>query len=175
MSMPIARVNELDCEEFVQIFGNAVEHCSICAAAVWRHSPFNDVYQIYNKTAEFLDQLPISGKEAVLRLHPDLAGKLAISGRLTNESSREQTLSGMLALSETEKEMLERLNTSYKSKFKFPFVICVRENKKKAIFDGIRARLANTPEEETLVGLEEVKKICRLRLLDIVDPGCPKL
>lgn len=60
----------------------------------------------------------------------------------------------------------------YKEKFQFPFVICARENRVPAILVGIEERLKNTRESELLTSIEEVKKICRLRICDLVwrDP-----
>lgn len=55
----------------------------------------------------------------------------------------------------------------YKAKFKFPFVICARENKVDAILKGLNVRLNNSREEELIIGVNEVKKICKLRIEDI--------
>jgi 2-oxo-4-hydroxy-4-carboxy-5-ureidoimidazoline decarboxylase len=64
---------------------------------------------------------------------------------------------------------MNHLNQQYKQKFGFPFVICARENKKEAILSGLERRLNNSKETEAITGVEEVKKICRLRILGIVD------
>jgi 2-oxo-4-hydroxy-4-carboxy--5-ureidoimidazoline (OHCU) decarboxylase len=56
----------------------------------------------------------------------------------------------------------------YRGKFGFPFVICARQNKKEAILKGIVERLEHSAAEELNIGIEEVKKICLLRLLSIV-------
>jgi 2-oxo-4-hydroxy-4-carboxy-5-ureidoimidazoline decarboxylase len=64
---------------------------------------------------------------------------------------------------------MNHLNQQYKQKFGFPFVICARENKKEAILSGLERRQNNSKETEAITGVEEVKKICRLRILDIVD------
>lgn len=110
-----------------------------------------------------------SGKAGVLRLYPDLAGKLAQSGTLTSESTKEHASAGLDKMTELEKEKMADLNTKYKTMFGFPFVICARENKKEAILAGLEARLKNTAEIEANTGAGEVKKICNLRLKDLVD------
>ena len=56
----------------------------------------------------------------------------------------------------------------YKEKFGFPFVICARQNKKEAILQGIAARLNNDKTQEIETGVAEVKKICWLRLNNII-------
>jgi 2-oxo-4-hydroxy-4-carboxy-5-ureidoimidazoline decarboxylase len=69
----------------------------------------------------------IPGKEGILRLHPDLAGRLAASGNLTAESTKEQSSAGLQNLTEQERQKMNHLNQQYKQKFGFPFVICARE------------------------------------------------
>ena len=105
-----------------------------------------------------------------MRCHPDLAGKLAAAGQLTAESTNEQTRAGLLDLTPDEHQVLSSNNENYKKKFGFPFVICVRVNKKAAIMEGIVTRLQNTLEEEVSTGIGEVKKITFIRLCDLVDP-----
>lgn len=105
-----------------------------------------------------------------MRLHPDLAGRLAQTGGLTTESTREQKSAGLDSLTDEERQRMTSLNQQYRQKFGFPFVICARENKKEAILNGLEQRLNNSGETEAITGVEEVKKICRLRLLDIIDP-----
>ncbi|XP_063413044.1 2-oxo-4-hydroxy-4-carboxy-5-ureidoimidazoline decarboxylase-like [Mytilus trossulus] len=166
---PISVVNSMSYEDFISLFGNVIEHCSLCAAAAWRDRPFSDVNSLHKSFCQFADQLPIGGKEGILRLHPDLAGRLAMSGGLTNESTKEQQSAGLNTLTDQEKQNMHHLNQQYKQKFGFPFVICARENKKEAILTGLENRLKNSGETEAVTGVEEVKKICRLRLLDIVD------
>lgn len=106
-----------------------------------------------------------------MRLHPDLAGRLAQAGKLTSESTREQANAGLGRMSGEEQQRMNRLNERYKDKFGFPFVICARENKKDAILHGLEERLENSPQTESITGANEVKKICRLRILDIVNPN----
>ena len=107
-------------------------------------------------------------KVGILRCHPDLAGSLAASGQLSAESTSEQHRAGLLNLSPSEQTFLSEHNDKYKKKFGFPFVICVRENKKQAIMEGITQRLHNCLEEEVDIGIEQVKKIGYIRLCDIV-------
>ncbi|XP_061191981.1 2-oxo-4-hydroxy-4-carboxy-5-ureidoimidazoline decarboxylase-like [Saccostrea echinata] len=167
--IPLKKVNKMTYEEFIRCFGNVVEHCSLCAAAVWRERPFHDVQHIASSFGDFIDRLPTSGKEGILRLHPDLAGRLAQSGQLTSESTREQRSAGLDKMSEEERQRMSVLNKRYKDKFGFPFVICARENKKDAILKGLEERLENSQLTEAITGANEVKKICRLRILDLVN------
>ena len=60
--LSITEVNSLSYEDFIAKFGNVVEHCSLCAAAVWRNRPFKTLEFLKTAISEFLDQLPLSGK-----------------------------------------------------------------------------------------------------------------
>ncbi|KAH3821317.1 hypothetical protein DPMN_123080 [Dreissena polymorpha] len=129
--------------EFIEQFGVAVEHGRLVAAAAWSARPFLSASDLHFRFCEFLEQLPQAGKEAVLRIHPDLAGKLAKAGGLTKESLREQKAAGLDSLTADEQRTLSELNEMYKTKFGFPFVICARENKKDAIIQGLKQRMEN--------------------------------
>ncbi|XP_069983863.1 2-oxo-4-hydroxy-4-carboxy-5-ureidoimidazoline decarboxylase-like [Penaeus vannamei] len=161
-------INAMDYEEFISHFGNAIENCSLIAAAVWRFRPFEDVVHLHEALCSFVDGLPVSGQEGILRSHPDLAGRVAAAGALTAESTLEQRAAGLSQLTAEEKAELAELNGRYRGKFGFPFVVCARQNKKNSIFEGLRTRLNNSAEEEVAKGVQEVKKICYLRLLDLV-------
>ena len=114
-------------------------------------------------------------KQGILRCHPDLAGRLATAGQLSCESTREQRTVGLLDLSPDESVAMATRNDLYKAKFGFPFVICVRENKKTAILTGLEKRLLNSADEEVHLGIEQVKKIVYLRLQDLLDIADAKL
>ena len=90
---------------------------------------------------------------------------------MTQESNREHAAANLHVLSNYEKELLTELNCRYKEKFGFPFVICARMNKKEAILKGLENRYDNDAKEELEAGIEQVLKICELRLRDIVVPG----
>lgn len=100
----------------------------------------------------------------VLLAHPDLAGKLAIAGDLTEESKSEQAGAGLDRLSSEEHEEFSRLNREYMNRFGFPFIIAVKGLGKDEILTAFRIRIANSPEEELETACGQVEKIARLRL-----------
>ncbi|KAK2870078.1 hypothetical protein QQF64_021966 [Cirrhinus molitorella] len=168
--MDINVVNALPYEEFVKLFGNVVEKCPLISAAVWSCRPFKDLANIEVHIAEFIHSLPDSGKEGILRCHPDLAGRDLQSGTLTQESQEEQSQAGMTTLDSAEILKMYRLNAEYKDRFGFPFVICARLNNKADIVRQLSERLKNDRAAERERAIEEVKKICSLRLRNIVLP-----
>ncbi|XP_041824248.1 2-oxo-4-hydroxy-4-carboxy-5-ureidoimidazoline decarboxylase [Melanotaenia boesemani] len=171
--MDITAVNALPYEEFVNIFGNVVEKCPIITAAVWSRRPFVSLNALDAAINEFIDTLPESGKEGILRCHPDLAGRDLQSGTLTWESREEQTGAGMDTLSPEDASRMARKNEEYKKRFDFPFVICARMNDKANILRQLTERCQNQRAVERTRGIEEVKKICRLRLQSLVLTDAP--
>lgn len=114
------------------------------------------------------------GKEGILRCHPDLAGRDLHRGTLTRESREEQARAGLDALESAEASRMARLNEEYKERFGFPFVICARMTDKESILRQLSERCQNERVVERARGIEEVKKICRLRLQSLVLPDAPK-
>ncbi|XP_008304580.1 2-oxo-4-hydroxy-4-carboxy-5-ureidoimidazoline decarboxylase [Stegastes partitus] len=171
--MDITAVNALPYEDFVNIFGNVVEKCPIITAAVWSRRPFVSLNALEAAITEFIDNLPESGKEGILRCHPDLAGRDLQSGTLTRESREEQARAGMDTLSSGEASRMARLNEEYKTRFGFPFVICARMNDKANILRQLTERCGNERALERERGIEEVKKICRLRLQGLMLCDAP--
>lgn len=162
--MDLSSLNSLSYEDFVNVLGNVVEKCPIITAAIWPKRPFANLSDLEAAIHEFIDALPDSGKEGILRCHPDLAGRDLLSGTLTPESREEQTRAGLDALSSAEASRMSRLNQDYKRRFEFPFVICAKMNDKATILLQLSERIGNDRATERARGVEEVKKICHLRL-----------
>ena len=166
--LTIDEVNKIDYEEFIRVFGSVVEHGHLAAATVWACQPFSNVEALCHSFTVFLQQLPDLAKCGIIRCYPDLAGKLTDEKKLSKESMEEHSAAGLLELTREERSEINSLNSSYKAKFSFPFVICARENKKKAIMEGMKCRLDNTVLDEINTALSEIQKICHLRIKDIV-------
>ena len=105
---------------------------------------------------------------AVLRAHPDLAGKLAAAKRLTPESTAEQASAALDALTDAERARFQTLNTEYMAKHGFPFIIAVRDNTKDSILQAFESRIANDTATEFATACAQVERIAELRLKDIL-------
>ena len=99
---------------------------------------------------------------ALIRAHPELASKV----RLTDASQAEQASAGLDRLSQAEFDRFHALNTAYRAKFDFPFIICVRLTDKAGILTAMEARLANDRAAELATAIAEIGKIVKLRLED---------
>ena len=166
MPTTLAALNAADRAAFTAALGHLFEHSPWVGERAWSHRPFRDAAHLHAGLCATMRAAPMEQQLALIRAHPDLAGRLAQQGKLTAESAKEQTSAGLNQLSGAELAELTRLNDGYKAKFGFPFVICARLNARNAILAALRARLANYPAAEHAAALAEIEKIAWLRLQD---------
>jgi OHCU decarboxylase len=105
---------------------------------------------------------------ALIRAHPDLAGKAAIAGELTPESTREQAAAGLDRLTPAQFERITGLTAAYRDRFGFPFVVCAREHTADSIIAAAADRVAADADTEERTAVAEIAKIARLRLEALV-------
>ncbi len=108
---------------------------------------------------------------AVLRAHPDLAGKLAIAGELTEDSRKEQAGAGLDRLSADEHARFTTLNDAYVEKFGFPFIIAVKGLQKNDILGAFETRINNERDTEFATACAQVERIALLRLSSMLPEG----
>ena len=166
-------VAELDENEFVERFGSIFEHSPWVAAGAWRERPFVGFSGLHAAFVKAVREAPYEQRLALIRAHPDLAGKAAISGELTPESRQEQSSAGLDDLTPEQYEAFTRTNREYRERFGFPLVIAVRGHTKETILAEAATRLKRSHPEEIEAALAEISKIAFLRLRDRVvpDPG----
>ena len=161
-------VNGADSRQFNAIFGGVYEHSPWVAVAVADQRPFRSPDDLVAAMRKAVDSAGKSEQVTLIRAHPDLGGKLALSGGLTAASRSEQGGLGLDRLAADEFELFQSLTARYREKFGFPFVICVRLTDKAGILEEFRRRLASDPETERLTALLEIHHIARLRVADIL-------
>jgi 2-oxo-4-hydroxy-4-carboxy-5-ureidoimidazoline decarboxylase len=105
---------------------------------------------------------------ALINAHPELAGKAAVRGELTAESTREQSSAGLSQCTQAEFDKLQRLNREYRDKFGFPFILAVRGYDRAGILANFEARVSNDRDEEMRTSLEQIYRIARFRVDDLV-------
>ena len=101
---------------------------------------------------------------ALIRAHPELAGKAAVDGTLTEASAAEQASAGLNRLTQREFDRFHALNAAYRERFGFPFIICVRLTNKTGILAAMERRLDNDRDAEMAEALRQIGEIVRLRL-----------
>ncbi len=165
----IRDVNALSRPAFVELLGGIFEHSPWIAETAAGRRPFASVEDLH---AAVTDLVVAAGREkqlALINAHPDLAGRLARQGLLTAESAREQEAAGLARSDRATLEKIGTLNSEYRARFGFPFIICARLNNVETIRSAMEARVKNSPEKEAETALGEIFQIARLRLADIVE------
>ena len=162
-----ATPSQQDRASFVADYGSVFEHSPWIAERAWEGElgPANDtaIGLHFALRTQFRMATP-EERLAVLRAHPDLAGKLAAARRLTEASSAEQASAGLDALTDAERQRFTELNTAYVEKFGFPFIIAVRDHTRASILEAFERRIANTADEEFATACAQVERIALLRL-----------
>lgn len=161
-------INELDQATFVERFGPLFEHSPWVAANAWHDRPFADADELFEALRSAMYAAPPAHQLALIAAHPDLAGRATVDGTLTSRSEREQASAGLDRLTPDEYAAFTRLNTQYRERFGFPFVVCVREHTKESILRVAAERLEHTRDEEVRVALDEIAKIAKLRLQEML-------
>lgn len=157
--------SRLDREAFVARFGGVYEHSPWVAEALWNAGPApDDAAALADAMAAIVEAAGAEAQLALLRAHPDLAGRLALRGGLTPESRAEQASAGLDQCSPEELAEFRRLNTAYTARFGFPFIIAVKGLDRDTVLAAFRRRLANHRAAEFREALDQVHRIARLRL-----------
>jgi 2-oxo-4-hydroxy-4-carboxy-5-ureidoimidazoline decarboxylase len=164
----LADVNAMDEAAFVAAFGALYEHSPWVARAAWPRRPFADVGALRAALEQAMRAAPRERRLALIRAHPELAGREAAEGELTDDSSREQSSAGLDRLTAAEQEELRRLNHDYRERFGFPLVVCVRGHTKDTILAWGRERLQHERDHEVDTALGEISCIARLRLEELL-------
>ena len=164
----LGQINAFTRDEFVRVIGPVFEYSPWIAEVTWGRRPFATFEDLHGALCDTVTLSEAARQLPLICAHPDLVDRTATARALTAESAREQASAGLNRMSDEEMATFTELNHAYLKKFGFPFVICARLNQKEAILEAFRARLGNSYEQEMRSALEEICKIARLRLQDLV-------
>ncbi|ALN72139.1 allantoinase PuuE [Aureimonas sp. AU20] len=168
---PSIQPSRLESAVFLRMFGGVFEHSAYLAERVLDRGigPAHDTAPSLSAAfAATFRRASQAERLAVLRAHPDLAGRLALAGGLTAESSAEQASAGLDQLTPEELERFTALNGRYTERFGFPFIIAVRGLSKHGILAAFERRVENGETQEFAAACREVEKIARLRIAAIL-------
>ncbi len=157
----------VDRADFISRFGGVFEHSPFIAERAYDAGDVTEPLTAGNVHAALCTQFRAASHEerlGVLRAHPDLAGKLAIAGGLTEDSRKEQAGAGLDRLSPEEHARFTQLNAAYVEKNGFPFIIAVKGLTKDDILRAFETRIDNNAEDEFTTATAQVEKIAGLRL-----------
>ena len=170
-ALTLQRLNDADDAGFVALLAGIYEHSPWVAERAASRRPFATLAQLKRSLVEAVTEAPREDRLALLRAHPELAGKAMVAKALTAESSHEQGKAGLTACTPDEYATLQRLNAAYNEKFGFPFMLAVRGPRgdglsKAQIIATFARRLENHPDFEFEEALRNVHRVAELRLDD---------
>jgi 2-oxo-4-hydroxy-4-carboxy-5-ureidoimidazoline decarboxylase len=167
--LAIADVDAMGREDFLTAFGPVVEHSPWVAEEAQRAAPFGTPAQLRLAFTAALRTAEPAERLSLLHAHPELAGREAEAGELTEASASEQRAARLDRLTPAQLADLREINAAYRERFGFPFISCVREHSVASLLAWGRARLEREPSAEAETALAEVDKIVGLRLGALVE------
>ncbi|MEX0852065.1 MAG: 2-oxo-4-hydroxy-4-carboxy-5-ureidoimidazoline decarboxylase [Bauldia sp.] len=162
--IPLDAVNRMDEATFVATFGDVAEHAPWVAAEAAGARPFATREAMIDAFAAVVADAAPDRQRQLLLAHPDLAGKAAIAGELTQDSRREQKGAGLDRLTADEHARFTELNTAYRERHGIPFILAVRGAGKDEIMTSCQERLRNRPQAEFARAIGEVECIIQYRI-----------
>jgi N-carbamoyl-L-amino-acid hydrolase len=165
------RLNAASPAEFAALLDGTYEHSPWIVERAAAQRPFASLAALKLALVEVVQG---SGREtqlALIRAHPELAGKAMVAKTLTAESTHEQGKAGLTDCTPAEFAHIQRLNADYNAKFGFPFILAVRGPRglglsKAEIIATFERRLDHHPDFELAECLRNIHRIAEIRLDD---------
>jgi 2-oxo-4-hydroxy-4-carboxy-5-ureidoimidazoline decarboxylase len=174
MTLTLDALNRMSPGDFASAVGDTFELAPWVAESAAVRRPFQTVTTLHEAMVGMVRAAPRERQVEFLRGHPDLAGKAARAGSMTDDSRCEQASVGLDSLNEEAFARFHRLNDAYKAKFGFPFIVCVRRHTQESILAQFERRLGHDSATEFAAALQEVFFITRLRIAaKVTGEGMP--
>ncbi|HEY8337566.1 MAG TPA: 2-oxo-4-hydroxy-4-carboxy-5-ureidoimidazoline decarboxylase [Tardiphaga sp.] len=159
----IAELNACSKDDFVAALANVFEYSPWIAEAAASRRPFAGVAELFAAMRGVVESAAPGQRLALIRAHPDLADKTKKADELTAESTAEQGSLGLDRLSEAEYAAFDRVNTAYREKFGFPYIVCARRQTRDSVLRDFERRLPNDASTEVAASIAEIFRIAALR------------
>jgi 2-oxo-4-hydroxy-4-carboxy-5-ureidoimidazoline decarboxylase len=169
MHTTLEQLNGASAEAFVAALAGIFEHSPWVAESAECERPFASVEALHQSMARAVETAGEAKQLALIGAHPELAGKAAVRGELTAESTREQRGAGLSECTQEEFDRLQSLNRAYREKFGFPFILAVRGHDRRSIIENFESRVNNSRADEIRASLDQICRIARFRLDDLID------
>ena len=167
--MTLAELNATDRDAFVGTLGGVFEHSPWVAEAAYAARPFASVDALHAAMVEVVERASPAQQLALIRAHPELAGKASIGRELTAASNAEQAGAGLSACSPDEFAKLQALNARYNARFGFPFILAVKGYDRAGVIADFERRVARSVVEERAESLRQIARIARFRLQSLIE------
>jgi 2-oxo-4-hydroxy-4-carboxy-5-ureidoimidazoline decarboxylase len=162
--MTLADVAAMDRTAFVAALGGVFEHSPWVAERAYGAGPFATVDALHRAMVAAMRASSRDEQLALIRAHPELAGRARIAGALTPDSAREQAGAGLAQCTPDEHATLLDLNARYNAKFGFPFILAVKGYDRRGVIAEFGRRLARDAEAEFAEALAQIERIALFRL-----------
>jgi OHCU decarboxylase len=160
----LSLLNSSSREAFVAALADIFEHSPWVAERIADRRPFASVADLHAAMSAAMRAEGRVAQLALIRAHPQLAGKAAIAGELTVSSRGEQQGAGLDRCTPEEFADITRLNDAYFARFGFPFILAVKGHTRQSILAAMRERLPRAPEAEFEEALVQIERIAGFRL-----------
>jgi len=160
----LAEVNATDRAAFVAALGGIFEHSPWVAERAFDARPFASVEALHGAMVAAMRGAPHAEQLALIRAHPELAGRAMVRNELTADSTNEQAGAGLTQCTPAEYARLVDLNARYNAKFGFPFILAVRGYDRQGVIAEFARRVERSAEEEFDDALAQIARITRFRL-----------
>jgi OHCU decarboxylase len=168
--MNLPEVNAFTLAQFVARFCGVYEHSPWVAERAWERRPFDSIDRLHASMLRAVGEASGEEQLALMRAHPELAGREAAKGELTAASSTEQGRLGFLALDRSHVERMAEINRRYRQRFGFPCIVALRLHaSRESVMAEMQRRLGNTLQTEMAAALEQIGHIARGRLDKLVE------
>ena len=169
MPVTLEQLNRASESEFRQLLTGTYEHSPWVVERAYLARPFSTLAALKRALVEVVRDAGDETQLALIRAHPQLAGRAMQTATLTRESTDEQTRAGLTQCTPDELARIARLNADYESRFGFPFILAVRGPRghglsKQQIFATFERRLAHPPAFERAEALRNIHRIAEIRL-----------
>ncbi len=164
-------LNAASAEEFVTLLDGTYEHSPWVAQAAAPGRPFVSLAALKQALVGSVQRAGPDQQLALVRAHPELAGKAMVSKNLTAESTNEQGQAGLADCTPAEFQKLQALNAAYNAKFGWPFMLAVRGPRatglhRREIIATFERRLAGPRDFEFAEALRNIHRVAEIRLND---------
>jgi 2-oxo-4-hydroxy-4-carboxy-5-ureidoimidazoline decarboxylase len=167
MRYTLEQLNTMSTDAFTAALSGIFEHSPWVAVEAADKRPYGSVDVLHRTMSGIVEAAGEEKQLALINAHPELAGKAAVRGELTEESTREQSGSGLSQCTQEEFDKLQSLNRAYREKFGFPFILAVRGYDRHGIIANFESRVNNSRADEMRASLDQIYRIARFRLDDL--------
>lgn len=164
----LEQLNTMPRDAFEAALAGIFEHSPWVARQAADARPFASIDALHAAMCGIVGCADPERQLALINAHPELAGKAAVRGELTAESTREQSGAGLDLCTQEEFDRLQALNTAYRQKFGFPFILAVRGYDRHGIIANFEGRVNHDRAEELRTSLDQIYRIARFRLNDLI-------